>query len=413
MLRVGGWFDLPLCQRVDKKVFVNGETYIGHFKGALPYEKGKYTWSDGTAYEGDWEAGQMTGKGQIHWPSGAKYEGDVSGGCLHGSGTFVAPNGSEYSGAWRMNIQHGVGRKKYSNSDIYEGSWKEGLREGSGKYSWNSGNTYVGNWKGGTMCGRGVMRWVNGDIFDGAWLSGFRHGSGVYRFADGGYYFGMWSKGLKDGKGTFYPAGTRHPSLRRWNSSLTFDDSGRSLLSYCSLNSEEGSVSRPSVMRSLSEKMSTSEDRSISDHSRETMYDEPSYLLYHTSDRGQGEMQDQNTVVYEREYMQGVLIKELVRNAELPRRTKERNKFYVKKAKWKCVDKFKGRRSYYLRLNLQLGIRYTVGKITPVPMREVRASDFGERARIGMYFPRKGSKFTPPHYSIDFHWKDYCPMVFR
>ncbi|CAN1143455.1 Phosphatidylinositol 4-phosphate 5-kinase 8 [Linum perenne] len=57
--------------------------------------------------------------------------------------------------------------------------------------------------------------------------------------------------------------------------------------------------------------------------------------------------------------------------------------------------------------------RYTVGKITPVPMREVRPSDFGERARIRMYFPRKGSQFTPPHYSIDFYWKDYCPMVFR
>ncbi|GKB77306.1 phosphatidylinositol 4-phosphate 5-kinase 8-like protein isoform X1 [Tanacetum coccineum] len=57
--------------------------------------------------------------------------------------------------------------------------------------------------------------------------------------------------------------------------------------------------------------------------------------------------------------------------------------------------------------------RYTVGKITPVPMREVRSSDFGERARIRMYFPRKGSQFTPPHYSVDFYWKDYCPMVFR
>ncbi|RVX04499.1 Phosphatidylinositol 4-phosphate 5-kinase 1 [Vitis vinifera] len=56
--------------------------------------------------------------------------------------------------------------------------------------------------------------------------------------------------------------------------------------------------------------------------------------------------------------------------------------------------------------------RYTVGKITPVPMREVRSSDFGDRARIRMYFPRKGSQFTPPHYSIDFYWKDYCPMVF-
>lgn len=57
--------------------------------------------------------------------------------------------------------------------------------------------------------------------------------------------------------------------------------------------------------------------------------------------------------------------------------------------------------------------RYTVGKITPVPAREVRSSDFGDRARIRMYFPRAGSKLTPPHCSINFYWKDYCPMVFR
>ncbi|KAK4401947.1 Phosphatidylinositol 4-phosphate 5-kinase [Sesamum angolense] len=30
-----------------------------------------------------------------------------------------------------------------------------------------------------------------------------------------------------------------------------------------------------------------------------------------------------------------------------------------------------------------------------------------------MYFPRKGSQLTPPHNSVDFYWKDYCPMVFR
>jgi 1-phosphatidylinositol-4-phosphate 5-kinase len=64
-------------------------------------------------------------------------------------------------------------------------------------------------------------------------------------------------------------------------------------------------------------------------------------------------------------------------------------------------------------LNLQLGIRYTVGKITPVPRREVRASDFGKNARTKMFFPRDGSNFTPPHKSVDFSWKDYCPMVFR
>uniref|UniRef100_A0A6N2KHW3 Phosphatidylinositol 4-phosphate 5-kinase n=2 Tax=Salix TaxID=40685 RepID=A0A6N2KHW3_SALVM len=424
--------DIEDRESIDKKVLSNGEVYNGTFKGTLPHGKGKYMWCDGAVYKGDWEEGKMTGKGQILWPSGAKYEGDFSGGYLHGIGTLIGHDGSEYRGAWRMNIRHGLGRKQYCNLDVYEGSWKEGRREGCGGYSWNSGNTYTGNWKGGKICGRGVMKWENGDIFDGFWLNGLRHGSGVYRFADGGYYFGMWSMGLKDGKGTFYPAGTEHPSLRRWCSSLGCYESGRNLLSHSSsLNSEKARVLNPNVMRSLSERMSISgifkdsgrfslgtasldENLSHCSPASEFICREPSCMLSQTSDEGQNGVQDNCTIIYEREYMQGVLRNERVRNTEPSRKTKQRNKFHVKEAKRKSyVDIFQGHWSYYLMLSLQLGIRYTVGKITPVPRRGVRDSDFGDRARIRMYFPRKGSQFTPPHYSVDFYWKDYCPMVFR
>ncbi|KAL9405402.1 hypothetical protein Peur_002374 [Populus x canadensis] len=424
--------DIEDSESIDEKPLSNGDVYIGSFKGSLPHGKGKYIWSDGTVYEGDWEEGKITGKGQILWSSGAIYEGDFSGGYLHGIGTFTGLDGSEYRGAWRMNIQHGLGMKRYSNLDIYEGSWKEGMNEGCGRYSWNSGNMYIGNWKGGKMCGRGVMKWENGDVFDGFWLNGLRHGSGVYRFSDGGYYFGMWSMGLKDGKGTFHPAGTKHPSLRKWGSSIGCDGIGRNLLSHSSsINSEEVRVPKPNVLGSLSRKMSISkilkdpvrlsqrnalldEKWSLCNPSGEFIYREPSCTLSQTSEESQSGVQNNSTVVYEREYLQGVLKNEKVRGTELSRKTKQRKKFHVKEAKRKsCVDIFEGQRSYYLMLNLQLGIRYTVGKITPVPMREVRDSDFGDRARIRMYFPRKGSQFTPPHYSIDFYWKDYCPMVFR
>ncbi|XP_062025683.1 phosphatidylinositol 4-phosphate 5-kinase 8 [Rosa rugosa] len=411
----------------SEKAFSNRDVYIGKFKGILPHGKGKYAWSDGTIYEGDWEEGKMTGKGQMIWTSGAKYVGDFSGGYLHGYGIFTGPDGSFYQGCWRMNIQHGIGKKQYSNSDIYEGSWKEGVHEGNGRYSWNSGNTYVGSWKGGKMCGRGVMKWDNGDLFNGFWLNGLRDGSGIYRFADGGYYFGTWSRGLKDGKGTFYPAGTKHPSLKKWCSSLGYYDDGKGLLSGSLLNSEEGKA-RPSVKRCLSEKtsgggilrnssrishkcMSLDKNWTHLDPAKEFLMYGSSRTLSHNSEDGQHEAQDNNCLVYEREYMQGVLIKEKVKNnMEMSKKGKQRK---VKEAKKSCIDFLRGNRSYYLMLNLQLGIRYTVGKITPVPVREVRSSDFGDRARIRMYFPRKGSQFTPPHYSIDFSWKDYCPMVFR
>jgi 1-phosphatidylinositol-4-phosphate 5-kinase len=361
---------------IDEKPLSNGDVYIGSFKGSLPHGKGKYIWSDGTVYEGDWEEGKITGKGQILWSSGAIYEGDFSGGYLHGIGTFTGLDGSEYRGAWRMNIQHGLGMKRYSNLDIYEGSWKEGMNEGCGRYSWNSGNMYIGNWKGGKMCGRGVMKWENGDVFDGFWLNGLRHGSGVYRFSDGGYYFGMWSMGLKDGKGTFHPAGTKHPSLRKWGSSIGCDGIGRNLLSHSSsINSEEVRVPKPNFLGSLSGKMSISkilkdpvrlsqrnalldEKWSLCNPSGEFIYREPSCTLSQTSEEGQSGVQNNSTVVYEREYLQGVLKNEKVRGTELSRKTKQRKKFHVKEAKRKsCVDIFEGQRSYYLMLNLQLGIR--------------------------------------------------------
>ncbi|XP_041010885.1 phosphatidylinositol 4-phosphate 5-kinase 8-like [Juglans microcarpa x Juglans regia] len=421
-----------MTERLTDQVFPNGDIYSGSFDEVQLNGKAKYTWSDGTIYEGDWEGGKMSGKGLIVWSSGAKYEGDISGGYLHGFGTFTGPDGSVYRGTWRMNVQHGIGTKQYSNSDTYEGSWKEGVHEGSGKYCWNGGNTYIGNWKGGKMCGRGVMKWVDGDRFDGFWLNGFRHGSGIYSFADGGYYFGKWSRGLKDGKGTLYPAGCKHPSLKKWHNSLRRDDRNFFLSHSSSLNSEAGRATRPSVKRSLSEKIFidgglrstgrilrrasfSDENWGLFDHGRNIRCHESSSMSFHSSHEEQHEAQDNSTLFYEREYIQGVLIKERIRKlAVVSPKTKQRKKFSVKEATGNsCMDIFKGHQSYYLMLNLQLGIRYTVGKITPVPMRAVRSSDFGDRARIRMYFPRKGSQFTPPHYSNDFYWKDYCPMVFR
>ncbi|XP_047153536.1 phosphatidylinositol 4-phosphate 5-kinase 7-like isoform X2 [Vigna umbellata] len=394
-------------------------------KDVLPHGKGNYTWSDGTVYEGDWVDGKMTGKGVITWPRGAKYEGEFSGGYLHGHGTFTHSTGCIYTGGWRMGAHHGIGRKTYFNSDIYDGLWKEGIREGCGSYSWENGNIYIGNWKSGKINGRGVMKWANGDIFDGCWLNGLKQGSGVYKFADGGLYIGTWSKGLKDGKGIFYPAGSKQPSLKKL-CSLNSDDSG--LLS----NTENHKPPKQKFTRSFSEKISVSgRSKSSRQISHRTSSLDSNFSLHNPSvdcichdsspslsqslNESQSEASLSPSLVYEREYMQGVLNMERIRHySEMPHKNKRQNKLsvkQVKKSSW--IDIFGGRRSYYLKLNLQLGIRYTVGKITPVPAREVRSSDFGDRARIRMYFPKEGSQLTPPHCSVDFYWKDYCPMVFR
>ncbi|XP_024013307.1 phosphatidylinositol 4-phosphate 5-kinase 8 isoform X1 [Eutrema salsugineum] len=414
--------------RPGEREFSNGDAYSGQLKGTLPHGKGKYVWSDGIIYEGDWEEGKISGKGKLIWSSGAKYEGDFSGGYLHGFGTMTSPDGSVYSGAWRMNVRHGLGRKEYCNSDSYDGSWKEGVQDGSGSYTWINGNRFLGNWKKGKMSGRGVMSWANGDLFNGFWLNGLRHGSGVYKYADGGFYFGTWSRGLKDGNGVFYPAGSKHPSLKKWHRSFGYDDTGNFVLSHdSSINLDELRASK-AVSRSLSEITTTSgltrnsgrmserfldENWSTSDPPRDFMHHGPSSKSVRSVDSGQSEARDKNPIVFEREYMQGVLIKERIMSSiDMSHRARplDRTKEITIGA---CMSFLGGKWNYYLMLNLQLGIRYTVGKITPVPRREVRASDFGKRARIMMFFPKNGSQYTPPHKSIDFDWKDYCPMVFR
>ncbi|XP_062216144.1 phosphatidylinositol 4-phosphate 5-kinase 2-like isoform X2 [Phragmites australis] len=73
----------------------------------------------------------------------------------------------------------------------------------------------------------------------------------------------------------------------------------------------------------------------------------------------------------------------------------------------------KGHRSYSLMLNLQLGISYSVGKSSSLPFRKLSSSDFDPREKVWTRFPPEGSKLTPPHHSVDFRWKDYCPAVFR
>jgi 1-phosphatidylinositol-4-phosphate 5-kinase len=73
----------------------------------------------------------------------------------------------------------------------------------------------------------------------------------------------------------------------------------------------------------------------------------------------------------------------------------------------------KGHRNYELMLNLQLGIRHSVGRQAPAASLDLKPSAFDPKDKIWRRFPREGTKYTPPHQSTEFKWKDYCPLVFR
>lgn len=204
------------------------------------------------------------------------------------------------------------------------------------------------------------MTWGNGDIFDGCWSNGLRQGSGVYRFSDGGLYIGTWSKGLKDGKGTYYPSGSKQPPLNKWCSILNTDDSG-----HIRLNrrlSEKAPVSgRSKSLRHLSHRTpSLDANWSLQNPSGDCICRDSSSALLQTSNEGQSEASGMSNMVSEREYMQGVLIMERIKQYSeiLHNKNKRQNKFSMKPVKKSSfMDIFEDRRSYYLKLNLQLGIR--------------------------------------------------------
>lgn len=304
----------------------------------------------------------MTGKGKVLWPSGASYEGDFSGGYLHGFGILSSSDGSVYRGSWKLNIQHGFGEKQYQNSDVYEGTWKEGKQEGSGKYVWSNGNIYIGTWKAGNMCGRGVMKWLTGDLFDGFWLNGLRHGSGFYRFQDGSYYYGIWTKGIKDGWGKFYPEGSNRPSLAKWNNSELLNENVEGSVPLSSSTKSEFKVIKPIFKRSVSIISLNGFSKGITRRPHKSVVLKGNQNPSHCVTDGileevQQEVEHSGSQVYEREYMQGVLIKERIINyTGRSNSIKQRGK--SKEARKKSlVSTSSGLQSYYLMLNLQLGIR--------------------------------------------------------
>jgi 1-phosphatidylinositol-4-phosphate 5-kinase len=364
------------------------------------------------------------GNGKTCFPSGAEYDGEFSGGYMHGAGTYIGSDKLTYKGRWRLNLKHGLGYQIYANGDIHEGSWIQGTPEGPGKYTWANGNVYLGNLKGGKMSGKGTLTWRNGDSFEGSWLNGRMHGLGVYRWSDGGCYVGTWTQDLKDGNGSFYPKDSRLSAVQETYLKALRN---RGLLPVPWIQNHPHinhftPVDRPGVKfgGNLGSPRDSSDKRTnnVSLERRWSLEVAIEKVIGHDSSlalSGAEKKTGTNIPILEREYMQGVLINEVVLDgfSASSRRMKRRQKKLERDVKRPGEAIIKGHRSYDLMLSLQLGIRYTVGKITPIHRRKVRTTDFGAQASFSMNFSREGSQLTPPHQSEDFKWKDYCPMVFR
>ncbi|ERN00946.1 phosphatidylinositol 4-phosphate 5-kinase 1 [Amborella trichopoda] len=349
--------DSPLQPQTCEELLPNGDLYAGTFSGNLPHGPGKYLWADGCMYEGDWRCGKPSGKGRLSWPSGATYEGEFRAGYMDGLGTYIGSSGDSYRGSWLQNLKHGFGQKCYANGDFYEGMWKKGLQEGHGRYVWKSGKEYVGEWKGGRIWGRGVLISENGDRFDGRFENGEPDGNGVLTWSDGSCYVGSWSRENPEKRsGSFYP-----PPKRAGGPEIDHEPVKRGILGrrICiwEADGEAGDITCDIVDGREWEGLARSRVKGVRGKGSPWC--------------GQGEVKRQGQTIS------------------------------------------KGHKNYELMLNLQLGIRYSVGKPASSQTRELRSTDFDPKERIWTRFPPEGSKHTPPHQSVEFRWKDYCPVVFR
>ncbi|KAF5181771.1 Phosphatidylinositol 4-phosphate 5-kinase [Thalictrum thalictroides] len=378
-----------------EKALPNGDLYKGSFVANIPHGVGKYLWKDGCMYQGEWKKGKASGKGKFSWPSGATFEGDFKGGRMEGFGTFIGSDGDTFKGSWVSDRKHGFGEKNYVNGDYYEGSWRRNLQEGQGRYVWKNGNEYVGEWRNGVINGRGVLIWANGNRYDGLWENGVPKGNGVFTWPDGSCYVGSWSKDLKYQKlnGTFYPSSSTHKNHHQQQQ-------------ICSNNQITPLVVEDNFMLTTTTRKRSSVD-GISARGSMNERNFPRICIWESEEAGDITCDILDNVEASMFYRDGT-----DSDQGAPQRYNPSPCCFMGEGKKPGQTISKGHKNYDLMLNLQLGIRYSIGKHASI-LRELRQADFDPREKFWTRFPSEGSKVTPPHQSGEFRWKDYCPMVFR
>ncbi|CAK7340232.1 unnamed protein product [Dovyalis caffra] len=386
-----------------EKILPNGDYYTGQWYDNFPNGQGKYLWTDGCMYVGEWYKGKTMGRGRFSWPSGATYEGEFKSGYMDGIGTYTGSNGATYRGQWVMNMKHGHGLKHFSNGDWYDGEWRRGFQEGSGKYEWKNGNHYIGEWKNGLMCGKGAFVWTNGNRFDGYWEDGLPKGNGTFKRHDGSFYVGNWSKDPSEQNGTYYPSESSVQEDLEWDpqdvykvhladaqvcpgEKVSILPSQKKLAVW---NSSKGGGGEKPRRMSVDGRVSVGIERASD---RMNMLEGEDNNV---GDRGRFSDADLLGLQAEEGIPRGMPMR-------VPRASKRQGETISK-----------GHRNYDLMLNLQLGIRHSVGRPAPIASLDLKASAFDPKEKVWTRFPPEGSKYTPPHQSTEFKWKDYCPLVFR
>ncbi|XP_072974222.1 phosphatidylinositol 4-phosphate 5-kinase 1-like [Typha angustifolia] len=312
-------------------------------------------------------------------------------------------NGDVYRGGFLCGAPHGTGKYVWSDGCMYEGEWRRGKAAGKGKFSWPSGATYEGEFRSGRMEGFGTFTGPDGGMYRGAWVADRKHGFGAKRYANGDYYEGTWRRNVQEGRGRYvWRNGNQY--IGEWRGGVI---SGRGTLIWANGNRYEGLWENGIPKGGAVFTWINSRKRSSVDAARGSAAEKnlPRICIWESD----GEAGDITCDIIDT--LEASMLYQRSSTAQRPRSPC----WFAPPSEAKKPGQtiFKGHKNYDLMLNLQLGIRYSVGKPVPMPMRELVPADFDPREKFWTRFPPEGSKLTPPHQSVEFRWKDYCPMVFR
>ncbi|KAK7301299.1 hypothetical protein RJT34_12160 [Clitoria ternatea] len=317
----------------------------------------------------------------------------------------ILPNGDFYAGSFSGNVPHGSGKYLWTDGCMYEGDWKRGKASGKGKFSWPSGATYEGEFKSGRMEGFGTFVGSEGDTYRGSWSSDRKHGFGQKRYANGDLYEGLWKRNVQDGHGRYvWKNGNEY--VGEWKNGVIH---GKGQLVWANGNRYEGQwengVPKGHGVMKIQHRLLWGENFNV------------------MRKRSSVDKSFPRICIWESEGEAGDITCDIVDNVEASMfyrdgTTSDPDVFrrnpccFTAEVKRPGQTISKGHKNYDLMLNLQLGIRYSVGKEASM-LRELKQSDFDPKEKFWTRFPPEGSKITPPHQSPEFRWKDYCPVVFR
>ncbi|XP_014489750.1 phosphatidylinositol 4-phosphate 5-kinase 5-like isoform X3 [Vigna radiata var. radiata] len=395
---------------LEEKVLPNGDYYTGEWANNFPHGLGKYLWTDGCMYVGDWYKGKTKGKGRFSWPSGATYEGEFKGGYMCGTGTYTGCSGETYKGHWELNLKHGHGFKSYANGDWFDGEWKRGLQDGEGRYEWKDDSHYMGEWRNGSICGKGSFVWANGNKFEGFWEDGVPKGNGIFRWADGSSYEGNFSKDGKDPNGTYHPSESEEgEGHSNWDPQELYSELSGYLVCPGDKVQVMPSQKRLAVWRSTKTGESAKNRRMSVDGRVSIGLDRTADRLQ-TLDGGESDGSAKTPTMGSdlEEDLTALRVEDPAENLAQLQPLKA-----PKKSKRQGETICKGHKNYELMLNLQLGLRHSIARPAPTASLDLKPAAFDPKEKVWTRFPPEGSKYTPPHPSCDFKWKDYCPVVFR